>query len=467
MLKMSLARMTCVIMAIAQYFVFSETVLSEAPAEFKQPNPAADESNFGAKISRTMTALATSTPEKRNPVRILFYGQSITGQPWTNAITSRLKKDYPNADLTIENRSIGGFTADLLMKTATHDLYPFYPDLVIFHVYSSEAHGEHGEIEDIISKIRKLTTSEIVIATHHISHSGNNWAQNMHDNSSKIIRELAEKYDCELVDIREEWKQYLADNKLEPKALLADIVHLNDNGCKLMEALVWRHLRYNKDFPVPHADWIKNIPVQQNKDGSVKISFTGNRVDLVAASTDKPGTAKILIDGKAPSANPLAYSITRLSKAFEVWWPAIHTVSSQKPLLVEDWTLKITEISDDAKKFRFEVSGSKTGPDGSGSSEDEFISKSGRVVIAPKDFAIAGAQQYSKKKCPADFEVKWSGVPMFQDVYAAPKTVDPAKPVRTTLAQLIENGPHTLEIIPNGDGLVPVSGVVSYQPNLK
>ena len=439
---------------------------AQAPSDFTPPKPAADESKFGAMISRTMTALATSTPEKKTPVRILFYGQSITHQPWTHALTDRLKKEYPNADLTVENLAIGGFTAERLMKTAPHDINPFYPDLVIFHVYSAEREsGEQGEIESIISNIRRNTTSEIIIATHHLSHVGNAWAQKLHDNSSRIIRELAAKYGCELVDVREEWKQYIDDNQLDPTALLADVVHLNPKGCNLMEALVWRHLRYNKDFPNPHADWIRHIPAQPNKDGSWKIHFTGNRVDLVAGPTDKPGTARILIDGKAPSANPLAYSITRPSKAFDAWWPGVLAVSSQKPLLAEEWTLKITEASDDAKKFKFVVTGSKTGPDGSGDSEDAFISKSGRVVIDPMDFAIAAP--WTKMRLPDGFEIKWSVAPLFQDVYAASGKVDPAKPVRTTLVKLIETGPHTLEIIPNGDGEVPVKEITTYQPDFK
>jgi len=37
-----------------------------------------DASGWGKNIQRTMRMLATSTAEKRNTVRILFYGQSIT-----------------------------------------------------------------------------------------------------------------------------------------------------------------------------------------------------------------------------------------------------------------------------------------------------------------------------------------------------------------------------------------------------
>ena len=36
----------------------------------------------GAGVQRTLTLLATSTQERRNTVRILFYGQSITEQEW-------------------------------------------------------------------------------------------------------------------------------------------------------------------------------------------------------------------------------------------------------------------------------------------------------------------------------------------------------------------------------------------------
>ncbi len=434
----------------------SVSMLSSAADDVKPPE-------VGTHIVRTMTDLATSTPEKRNSARILFYGQSIIAQSWSHAIANRLKKEYPNADISYVNRSIGGFSAERLVKTSLHDMYPYYPDLVFFHDYG----GVDGELEAMLASIRKLTTAEIVILTHHVSHPGNAWVKNENDKQSQLIRDLAAKYDCECVDVREEWTKHLADKQIDPKSLLADDVHLNPNGCKLMEDLVWRHLHYDKNFANPHAAWVKTVPVQSAADGSIKISFTGNRVDLVAAATDKPGTAKILVDGKPPSANPLAYAVTRPSNALDVWWPAVFNIGNNSPLLVEDWTLKITEINEDATAFKFDVVGSKTGPDGSGGSDAKFVSTSGRVVIDPKDFGIPSAQKYSKKKCPVGFEVKWSVVPMFRDIYTAPKTVDPSNPPRVTLTQLIENGPHTLELVPNGDGATPVKEFVVYQPPLK
>src|SRR6058998_2348722 len=95
---------------------------------FPPPLPAKNPAELGVHVQRTMTLLATSTPEHRNHVRILFYGQSITEQQWSKQVAEDLRKRFPNADLEIENRAIGGFASQLLVRPAEHDLYPFYPD---------------------------------------------------------------------------------------------------------------------------------------------------------------------------------------------------------------------------------------------------------------------------------------------------------------------------------------------------
>ena len=47
-------------------------------------------------------------------------------------------------------------------------MYPFYPDLVIFHAY-----GSPERYEDIIRRIRERTTADILIATDHVApHKG-------------------------------------------------------------------------------------------------------------------------------------------------------------------------------------------------------------------------------------------------------------------------------------------------------
>ena len=60
---------------------------------------------------------------------------------------------------------------------------------------------------------------------------------------------MAEKYDAELVEVREGWKAYLAAHELGVEALLSDNVHHNPHGGELWGALQERHFRKLKSDP--------------------------------------------------------------------------------------------------------------------------------------------------------------------------------------------------------------------------
>ena len=446
-------------------------------AGYPAPAPAKDDSNFGAGIQRTMTLLATSTPEHRHPVRILFYGQSITKQDWWLEVAKDLKKRFPYADLTIENRAIGGFDSSLLIRPAEHDLYPFYPDLLIFHVY-----GDEQKYESIIANIRRRTTSEIALHSDHVT-----WLPTMpflddkekrnsyewhNQHSTQWLPAIAKKYGCELLEIREPWKQYIRDNWLKPKDLLSDNIHLNDRGNFLLGSLVKRQMQYNPKFPNNlWKDLVKTYAVGKDvkwKNGKLVLEFEGNRVDVIAAksSDNKSHQARILIDGKKPSQFPELYTSTRPSNGIGVDWPAIIQISWEKPLIVEDWTARITEINADALQFKFEIIGSKTGFDGSGVSDQKFVSNSGRVVIEPENWWLKNAFEFSGKSIPKGFEIKWQILPMLVDKYVTPKIEDSTKEYFTTLAQNLSNSKHQLEIIPDKNGILPIQKIRVYRPPL-
>ena len=76
-----------------------------------------------------MRVLVESTSKKPNTVRVLFYGQSITEQKWAKLVEDDLRRRFPHANLVVENRALGGYATQLLVKTAETDLYPFQPDL--------------------------------------------------------------------------------------------------------------------------------------------------------------------------------------------------------------------------------------------------------------------------------------------------------------------------------------------------
>ena len=64
------------------------------------------------------------------------------------------------------------------------------------------------------------------------------------------------------------------------------------------------------------------------------------------------------------------------------------------------------------------------------------------------------------------YEVTWKVVPLFSDVYA-PSGSDHSRPCTITVAQNLTNERHILEIIPNGDGPVPVQAIEVYRPPLR
>ena len=443
------------------------------------PTKFPDISGWGKNIQRTMRLLATSTPEKRNTVRILLYGQSITEQKWAKMVEDDLRRRFPHANLVIENRALGGFASQMLVKTAETDLYPFQPDLLIFHVY-----GSHDKYEDIIRRTRERTTAEILMQNDHVTKpadlteetdaaklppAGKHWDAFMNHN---FLPSVAKKYGAELCDQRALWKAYLAENKLEPKALLRDSVHLNAHGEWFMAECVNAYLRYDPKLgPSPAEEWVKTYEIGKDvrwTDGKLRFDFEGGRVEVIC----KPGhaaPAAVHIDGRKPSEFAELYGFTRAGTKPEgkwlVKWPVIAPIGSQKPLLVEDWLLAVTKDAANGKLFTFTLTGSKTGADGAGRSDARFVSKSGRIVIETNDWNVAYAMSLAGiKPVPEKFTVKWNVEPRFVDEFVSPGAKDASIETTVTLAQGLPNGRHTLEI--SGVETPPIMDIRVYRPAL-
>ncbi len=439
-----------------------------------------DSSQWGKNIQRTMRLLATSTPQHRNTVRILFYGQSITEQKWAKLVEEDLRRRFPHADLVIENRALGGFASQMLVKTAETDLYPFQPDLLIFHVY-----GAHDKYEDIIRRVRERTTAEILMQNDHVTKTadfaeetdpaklppaGQHWDAFMNHNWLPFV---AKKHSAELCDQRSLWKAYLQENQLEPKALLRDSVHLNEHGEWFMAECVKAYLRYDPKLgPSPAESWVKTYEVGKDLrwvDGKLRLEFEGNRVDAVCTPrTAAPAT--LLIDGRKPSGFPELYGFTRAVTTPEgkwpVKWPVLAPISSEEPLVLEDWTLEVRRGPADDKPFSFGLAGSVTGPDGEGRSNQKFVSKSGRVVIAPEDWNVSYALSLAGiKPVPDRFTIKWSVVPRFVDRLVVPATTNAASETVVSIAQSLANARHVLEITSSEN--VPIRALRVHRPPLR
>lgn len=401
------------------------------------------------------TARLLSTPF--TDVRILVYGQSISVQTWWETVRDFAKARYPNHRLVVENRAIGGFSSERLKRMAGNDVVPFYPDLVIFHDYGNEPDYEH-----IIRTIRRSTTADIAVQTDHVAVGQNDaW----HDRHANVwLPELCRKYGLALIDVRRGWQDFLAKNNLPAKALLSDHVHLNDRGNALMASLV------NRLFEaLPTGGFSeKNVRVLRAetdfrvKNGKVRVPVEGNRVDLV---WEKPPVVarpvSVMLDGKRPSAFAESYVHTRPSLS-----PGGFFLRRIGQLLAfdlgpqpraENWSLTVIAVDSLRQQLRFGLTGSRTGPDGEGTSDTLFVSRSGRVRI-PSD-------GWFRRKNPDDFRqfswlkrgdvLRWRVFPMGRD------TVVPAtEPL--TVVQGVPNGPHTLEL--TGKSLSGLKEIRVYRP---
>jgi hypothetical protein len=433
---------------------------------------------YGANVQRAMTLMATSTPEKRNTVRVLFYGQSITAQAWTAAVARDLRARFPYADLHIENRAIGGYTSNFLVKTAEADLYPAYPDLVVFHVY-----GPPAEYEAIIRRLRERTTADIFHATDHLTTIHNDHldespdpakltpANNPHRWQNHVFYpELSRRYGTELADVRGLWRQYLKDHRLQVADLLCDVIHPDAHGDYLMAEIVKAHLRHRPALPT--ASWEGRVTTHvvgtdvRWENGRLSLPFDGNRVDLLFRPGQTGPAAGVRIDGKRPSEFPELYLTTRAYNVVPAdGKPVLLKVGAAAPKVVEEWTLTATKLSPDRPGFRYAVAGSVTGPDGEGESTRPFVSKSGRVAIEPGDFHTAVLAEALRFHRADSLTVRWNVVPLFADVAAPPPARGREFDAPVTVAQGLTPGTHVLELTGGPD--CPIEAVRVFRPPLR
>lgn len=412
-----------------------------------------------AYIQRTMTRIARSTPENPATVRFQFYGQSITAQAWTGLVGKDLARRFPSVKFSFHNPAIGGFTSPALIRTAEHDLYPWYPDILVFHVY-----GPVDKYEEIIRNVRARTTAEIVLWTSHLS-AAETLDKNP-DSDARIvaIRAIAKKYDCMLIDVRKKWIAHLQEHGLEPKAMLTDSVHLNQAGVELLASIVAAELVHVPGLATTaQAGAVTDIPLDspaivRDAADDLTLTFTGNRVVAIAGGHGE-GAAEVLLDGRPPADRPELWAVTRPSTGPQIWMPAIKQIGFEKALLAEDWTLTcLSDSTPDAKKVHFKVAGSVTGDDGEGLSTERFVSRSGRVVIEPADWHMEWSLGYKKLALPEGFQVKWKTYPLFTAHYQP----QPAG-TETMLVQNCVPGSHKLSLKGSASKL-GIAGFRVYSP---
>ncbi|HEX7654216.1 MAG TPA: hypothetical protein VF607_11970, partial [Verrucomicrobiae bacterium] len=313
------------------------------------------------------------------PIRVMIYGQSITGQPWTTQMVGDVQARFPGHQWNVVNRCLSGTPSQDLIYSTDADVFPFNPDLIIFHCY-----GDTNLYAQIIAHMRARTTSDILIINDHYVHWDSLSDPGIGLWDGQVLPDIALLYGACMADIRTPWKEYLVTHNLPISALTLDGLHPNATGQALLRqyAGAYAHgpsLQPSPDpYNCPRALRVK-IPSDARASGIWQLPFTGTRVTARVGA----GDASILVDGVPPSGLVGGAVHTRSSLwPGTGWWPALRKVDCAAPMLPERWKVHIDKLIS-SNSFQFSVTGSVTGPDGSGSTAAEFRSTSGRVVIEP------------------------------------------------------------------------------------
>lgn len=407
---------------------------------------------LGAHIQDTLGRLASSTPELRREVRIAYYGQSITQPAWTDVVTAALRERYPHARIVAENLAIGGFAAERLRKTTPGDLFPFRPDLVILHVYGGEP-----DYEALVNLVRTGTGAEMVLMSDHATWTpepgfqyeprvlgGLRW----HEQHRFWLAELGRRERLGFVDITAGFRTYGRERGIDLKSLTTDGTHLNDEGSRLMAGLVLGALVRDEAQPdgvVPGMRERIEVGAGAWRDGVLEVAFEGRRVDAVLVG--QRAGVDVQVDGLRPTAIPEArvHSRTRL-RGIGREIPPLFRVRAESTPELQAWTLEITEAFGEKGPYAFRVSGSVTGADGVGRTDEPFVSPSGQVLIEPGDWNLEYAGWANRREPGPGYTVRWDTVSLAMDRVEPDAACGPADERRVTLAQQLRPGRHVVRL---------------------
>jgi hypothetical protein len=450
----------------------------------REIDPVSDEE----KVARTLEIIRTSTPAHHKVLKVLFYGQSVTGSGWDKAVIEHWHQKYPNTVFVVENRALGGFASPALLRTTEQDIAAFYPDLIIFHVY-----GDHHAYEQIIRLFRSKTAADIIVQTDPgeelpdppcreglrmtprqkpgcsglIWLKQRKWSDEM---SYHKIPGFARKYALAVEQQRAWWRDYLLETHSDPKEFLTEDIHLNKKGKVLMARF------FNRYFDNLVESWsgqqehnVTSIAVNEadHPNGQETLHFDGSRIELISSKqlSTWPG---VTVDGEAPNDLDGCYLVTRASSIETVPdWPTVRHIELRHDHVAEDWTATVTQISPDQKTFAFTVKASKTGDEGSGDSSRDFLSKSGRLSIAAQDWMMLRAYDLKHIPLRAPFDVNWSVV---SDCSGVPEVIelgDGQMQYRYVLATGLTNKPHTVTLSLQPNDLANVTEFRAYRPLLR
>jgi hypothetical protein len=440
------------------------------------------------RLSRTFSLLARSRADRTNSVRIAFYGYSFIQPVWWTNLISSVQQSYPQAKIIAANLAFDRHQSPQLVRLAESSLYPFRPDLVVLMVT-----GDHHEIRRLAKTIRERTSADILLVNEPLrlkdrmdepvlatdfqpepktySPTPQTWFPFLNNGWLPFV---SEDLDIAFVDVRGGWKSYLTANRLESAALLPDNTRLTEQGNHVMLGLLkpWFECPLSLRLEDPwDGDRISTYMIPRDlewKKGVLRLEFLGNRVEVLL-NARITNSIPVTLDGTAPTEQPGVRIHGRASSFPGTQVPMLLRVGYYATPVKEDWFIRVSDVSTNAGavKFKFAVEGSVTGPDGEGTSDLEFLSKSKRVQIQPEDWNFEFLRRYFLVQLPNQMEVRWSTLDQGVDSLGASMELGGAGEWVVPVATGLTFGRHVFEMKANDADQSKILGIRVYRPALR
>lgn len=440
-------------------------VTDEPRAPKGKPDGATDyvakvEPTDGQHLALTWQKLERGIDPER-PFLIWALGSSYTnmlgsGEAWKEEIPKRFPKAPP---IRYEKMVGNSCPWQYLRGWARHLVLPDQPDLVLIYTI-----GDPVDLEKLIVELRTHTTADIIVPSIHWRERDQSlWgkSENAADQDVGRVREICRKHDVEFVESRRDWAAWLAANKLPIPALLKDAVHQSDYGARIINANILAHLRRPAQFSYQPESRERRVQPVKADDGSFKVTFTGNRIDLIGRRSPVGGTFRVRIDGK-PAGEIEAFLTSYVQpnvknakegKGANPRDQSPHGIALGTRVVPQNWTLVMTSDAGD-----FELIGSVTGADGKGNAFKPFTSASGQIVIEPELWRRADRNRTGDR---FTFAVRRAVLDEISFAGAA------GERFTTRLAQALANREHTLELIPMGTAEASIEAFEVFEPPMK